>query len=112
MLFGNTFSKKLTWPRENLNPGHQNKTCTQHVLFRQILKYLLSYFGLIDGRMSASEREQAVLVIMHTLGQDTTYFIIHCTLLVPGRERKALSSHKVAFATRYATEDGITEFCP
>ena len=26
-----------------------------------------------------------------------------CTLLVPGRERKALSSHKVAFAMRYAT---------
>ena len=49
---------------------------------------------------------------MHPLGQDTTYFIIHCTLLVPGRERKALSSHKVAFATRYATKDGITEFCP
>ena len=62
--------------------------------------------------MSASEKEQAVLVIMHPLGQDTTYFIIHCTLIVPGRERKALSSHKVAFATRYATMAGIIEFSP
>ena len=61
--------------------------------------------------MSAFEKGQAVLVMMHPLGQDTTYFIIHCTLIVPGRERKALSSHKVAFATRYATRDGIVEFC-
>ena len=72
----------------------------------------MPHFGLVDGQMSASEKEQAVLVIMHPLGQDTTYFIIHCTLIVPGRERKALSSHKVAFATRYATMDGITECCP
>ena len=64
----------------------------------------MPHFGLVDGQMSASEKEQAVLVIMHPLGQDTTYFIIHCTLIVPGRERKALSSHKVAFATRYATK--------
>ena len=56
--------------------------------------------------------KKLTFVIMHPLGQDTTYFIIHCTLIVPGRERKALSSHKVAFATRYATMAGIIEFSP